>query len=401
VIDLDPDVPLDRLVLDVRATTVLQRHALALRGSTLYEPYFAVRPVTPSPDAPISPRSNVLITGGTGALGRWLAGWLCAEGARRVRLVSRHTARASRWVAQLSGPTAVELVDADLADERQASHAAGDFDTIFHLAGDIGDALGAAPDEALIDRCFRPKVDGLLNLHRAMPAGMRRVVVFSSVAALTGSTGQAAYAAANAAMVAAAQQIFTPDVDLRVLWFGPWDGGGMATGDEVRARLSEKGVAPMAPWRALVALRAVLSSAQPTAVIVERAESVGGEDAVASPAHRSRAAEGEPQRAEVLSALRMASPEDQAARLEAEIVRQVAAIMEVEPGQIDPARSVYDIGFDSLMALELKNAVLRDYGVTISLAEMMQFNTVRDVAQALGPVLLGRTAPDAAKELIL
>ena len=75
-------------------------------------------------------------------------------------------------------------------------------------------------------------------------------------------------------------------------------------------------------------------------------------------------------------------------------MRQVAAIMELDPARIDPARSVYDIGFDSLMAIELKNVVLTEYAVDIGLADLMKANTIAEMTRTLVPRLAAMAAAE-------
>ena len=85
------------------------------------------------------------------------------------------------------------------------------------------------------------------------------------------------------------------------------------------------------------------------------------------------------------------------AALEDEVVQHVASILELEPSKVDRHRNLFEIGFDSLMAIELKNTVRGKFGVEISLASMMKARTVAEIAQALEPALLGAAnAPRAA-----
>lgn len=411
VVDLDPGRPLAEAV--AAAAALLSQEgdggALAIRGTQVYtqEIVAAGDPGATAPGGPpVRPGASALITGGTGALGRSLAAWLADEGVGRLWLVARHASRASAFTTWLGQQIPVETVDADLSRADQVLRAvttphaaAGDagsngdradrrLDLLFHLAGDVVKAEGAGLDEETIDRSFRPKLDGLLNLYTALAAPPERLVLFASVAGLTGSSGQAAYAAANAAMVAAAQRLPGVErVDLRVLWLGPWGERGMAGGTGLQEFLKAKGVVPMSPWMALHALGLVLSSNRKTALIAARvAVSMSPREArVEEPTVQSAV---KPALLPARAALQAMPPEQRPALLESQIIREVAEIMEIDASAISPTRSVYDSGFDSLMALELKNAVLRDYGITFSLAEVMKAGTIREITEALLPLLL-------------
>jgi len=142
-------------------------------------------------------------------------------------------------------------------------------------------------------------------------------------------------------------------------------------------------------------------AAPETATVVGMRAGVPRVDAPAATAARHDAARHDaaapsPALAALLEQLRDAEPARHAAIVEAEIVRQVAAIMELDPARIDPARSLYDIGFDSLMAIELKNVVLTEYAVDIGLADLMKANTIADMTRTLVPMLAAMAA--AAEE---
>jgi dihydroflavonol-4-reductase len=126
----------------------------------------------------------VLVTGGTGFLG----GWCCVELLRRdhtVRTTIRDLARADdlRATFTAAGVEAGEqlsIVAADLsADEGWADAVAG-CDYVLHVASPFPPAQPKDPDELIV-----PARDGALRVLRAsLDAGVQRVVMTSSVAAV-------------------------------------------------------------------------------------------------------------------------------------------------------------------------------------------------------------------------
>ena len=100
---------------------------------------------------------------------------------------------------------------------------------VVHAAGVLADGLLFDMDLDALDRAMLPKTVGSWNLHVAtQDAPLDFFVLFSSVACVLGSPGQANYAAGNAfldGLAAYRRRRALPA--LSVNW-GPWAGSGMA-----------------------------------------------------------------------------------------------------------------------------------------------------------------------------
>ncbi|WP_324611767.1 KR domain-containing protein, partial [Streptomyces leeuwenhoekii] len=83
-------------------------------------------------------------------------------------------------------------------------------------------------------------------------------VLFSSIAGVWGSGGQAAYAAANAHLDALAQDRRARGLTATSISWGPWADGGMAAG-EAEAELLRRGLPAMVPERGVTALQQALA----------------------------------------------------------------------------------------------------------------------------------------------
>jgi acyl transferase domain-containing protein len=201
-----------------------------------------------------------LITGGLGALGLHAARSLAARGARHLALVAR------RSPSDIALATITELRDAgvdvtvfaaDVADgERVEAIAAeirstiGPLRGVIHAAGVLDDGTLRNLDWARFESVLRPKVAGAWNLHRAsLDDPLDFFVLYSSAAALLGSSGQANYIAANAFLDALAHhRRASGRPGLSIDW-GGWHEAGMAArlDDGQRSRLAQTGVGLIDP----------------------------------------------------------------------------------------------------------------------------------------------------------
>ena len=100
---------------------------------------------------------------------------------------------------------------------------------LLHAGGLLEDALLPRQSLGGLRRVFAPKLAGLLKLAAACAAGPpSTVALFSSIASLLGSPGQANYAAANAALDAWALRAQHQGCACASLQWGAWSSVGMA-----------------------------------------------------------------------------------------------------------------------------------------------------------------------------
>ncbi|AUS81206.1 polyketide synthase [Actinoalloteichus sp. AHMU CJ021] len=239
---------------------------VALRGSGVFARRLARAPLGESPvKRTWSPRGTVLVTGGTGAVGAHVARWAAREGAERLVLTSRRGTAAAGvdgLVAELTELGArVTIVSCDVADRGALARLVEDvrvegpqISAVIHAAG-IGRSSRLAdtePDE--LAEVLSAKVIGAHHLDELFDEDLDAFVLFSSNAGVWGGGGQGAYAAANAHLdVLAERRRARGRSAVSVAW-GAWGGGGMSDG-AAGDRLLRRGVRPMDPELAIVALR--------------------------------------------------------------------------------------------------------------------------------------------------
>ena len=224
---------------------------------------------------------TVLITGGTGALGGELARHLIRRhGARHLLLTSRRGADspgAEALRAELTELGAdVRIAACDVADRDALAALLADVPAehpltgVVHAAGVLDDGILSSLTGERLDAVLRPKVDAALNLHE-LAGDVALFALFSSVASILGTAGQANYAAANAFLDGLALSRHAAGLPATALSWGLWAQDSAMTQDLTdadRARLNRTGVLPHTVEQGLEMFDAACRSGRPHLVPV-------------------------------------------------------------------------------------------------------------------------------------
>ena len=209
---------------------------------------------------------TVLITGGTGMAGSALARHVVTHhGARNLVLVSRRgpdAPGAQELVTELGAAGAqVSVVACDAADRQALAKVTADIppraplSAVIHAAGVLDDAVITSLTPQRVDAVLRAKVDAAWNLHElTQDSNVSAFVMFSSMAGLVGSSGQANYAAANSFLDGLAVHRRAHGLPAISLGWGLWDQASEMTGGldaAGRARLARSGVKALSSAEAL------------------------------------------------------------------------------------------------------------------------------------------------------
>ncbi|WP_188279668.1 SDR family oxidoreductase, partial [Streptomyces sp. CBMA29] len=250
----------------------------AVRDGALLVPRLTLRPTAAvqesEPHGPLG-TGTVLITGGTGGLGARLAAHLVARhGVRDLLLVSRRgpaAEGADELVTALEARgAAVRVAACDVAD-RAALTAVLDsiaddkpLTAVVHTAGVLDDGVVARLDGERLGNVLRPKADAAWLLHElTADLPLTAFVLYSSVAGVLGTAGQAGYAAANGFLDALAVHRRAAGLPATSVAWGLWSAeAGMATALSAvdQARLARIGTLPLGQEEGLALFDAALAA---------------------------------------------------------------------------------------------------------------------------------------------
>ncbi|WP_405790430.1 type I polyketide synthase [Streptomyces sp. NBC_01367] len=401
---------------------------VALRASGLFGRRLVHAPLADAPAAPEwRPAGTTLVTGGTGALGAHVARWLASSGAEHLILTSRRGADAPGADGLRDELTAlgaqVTLAACDMADRDAVAAllasvpADRPLTAVVHTAGVLDDGVidGLTPER--FATVLAPKADAALTLHElTRDLDLSAFVLFSGVAGTLGDAGQGNYAAANSYLDALAEQRHADGLPATSVAWGRWGDSGLAAGGAIGERLDRGGVPAMAPRAAIRALQQALDHAEPAVAVadIQWERFTPGYTAVrpspfladlpevrrlaqAAPAAGEAGGEGSP--AEALRRRLSVMPQAEQALAVLELVRSHAATALGHPttDEVGAGRAFKELGFDSLIALELRNrlnaatglklpaTLVFDHPTPAVLAEFLRAEIVQDGSTAAAP----------------
>ena len=355
---------------------------------------------------------SYLVTGGLGAIGLHMAGYLAQLGARNIVVSSRHApdADAQRVLEDIAERCRcrIHTFVADVGDEVQVVRLLDRIRAelpplagVVHLAGVLDDALLPQQTPERFRTTLAPKAFGACYLDRlTRDDELDFFIVSSSVAGLLGSPGQANYATANAMLDGLVADRKAHGLPATSVQFGPWATGGMASSAAARANLGVQGLVPLEPAAALTALAEVVANGTGQAAVVganwqRAAKLLGGSrppilDLVLPSAVVDTVGDNE-----VLTQL-YEVPDAQRAKFLTEFLqREVQGFLRLAQSPAPTSRFL-DLGTDSLMAVELRNRLSSQFGgaFTISATAVFDYPTIGGLAEYLASQLPESRSPE-------
>lgn len=379
------------------ACTESEDDLLAIRAGQALAGRLRPMPAGYQPELPVRGDASYLVTGGLGAIGRELVADLIRRGARNLLLIGRTSqsqlgeAATAALARARDGGARVVYRDADCADPAALTEACAALTDmppvrgILHAAGTIAPTPLSDVDTEAFATAIRGKFTGAWWLHllsRDWPLDF--FVELSSVSALWGTEGYAAYAAANGGLDAIAAYRAEQGLPAVSIAFGPWALDGMAD-DAAREHFARMGVTALAAGSGCASLTARAAGPSPvvvccpvdwprfTEVMSSRRSrglfaDLGSAGTVVEVAPRANLAALPP--APRLEAVRTHILEELARALGHADVRAVREDL-----------GFFDLGMDSIMAVDLARDLSAAYGFELTISEVFEHANVRALAE--------------------
>jgi NADPH:quinone reductase-like Zn-dependent oxidoreductase/acyl carrier protein len=361
-------------------------------------------------DMPLArPDRTYWVTGGLGALGLFTAEWLAAKGAGHIVLTGRNhpTPAAEKKLAEIRHKgTGVTVMAADVSRRSDVDRVIDairkdcpPLGGIFHAAGVLDDGVLRHQNWERFETVLRPKIAGAWNLHQSTRhLSLDFMVLYSSVAGLLGSPGQANHCAANAFMDGLAHLRQGAGLPCLSINWGAWAEAGAAVVEEASSRAALKGVGRFSPETGLQLLEYLIrtNKTQAVALLVDWRKYIHHTypDGLPAPLLDNLTTPGLPKSTApalrrtptpaLLLQLQSAPATQKIKMLTAWVHHEALRILGLDPSEtVDLEKPLHDLGLDSLMAVELRNALGRSVERTLSATLLFDYPSINSVTNYL------------------
>ncbi|AEO64476.1 polyketide synthase [Thermothielavioides terrestris NRRL 8126] len=356
--------------------------------------------------------ATYILVGGTGGLGRSFARWMAAKGARNIVLVSRSgsvTGRVKELVDELGAiGTNVVVRRCNVVNKSEVD------ELISSILGDLPPIRGVVHGTMVLrdvlfekmawedyTQVIEGKVQGGWNFHHALAdSPLDFFVAISSAAGAVGNRGQAAYSAANCFLNALVQHrlargLPAASLDLTAVS----DSGYLAEDLEKAAEVARNlGSDSICESEVLALLQAAIDGTMASTCnshaitgmrITATMRPFWTEDAKFK-AMRIAAEEAAAKDASLNAVVSFNAALKQATtRAEAEdvicrgLVDKISSVLMMEAEELDITRSLSHYPLDSLVAIEIRNFITREFEANLQVLELLSSGSIQTLAKGV------------------
>ncbi|NES18400.1 MAG: SDR family NAD(P)-dependent oxidoreductase [Symploca sp. SIO3E6] len=347
---------------------------------------------------PLSFREDAtyLITGGMGGLGLLVARWMIDKGAQHLVLLGRRVPddATSKKITELEMAGAQVIVEkADVSDFESMTKVLHKIEQsnvplagVIHSAGTLSDGVLENQSWSSFEQVMAPKVQGAWHLHQlTQNQTLDFFVLFSSVASLLGAPGQANHSAANGFLDGLAhyrRAIGLPGLSIH---WGVVSQVGEAAELGADVRLQKQGMAVISPNQVLESLELLMSGSDVEVAVLPIEWSAFQERVAQWPfladwQETIETTSTETDNAQLLEQLK-ASPLEEGEKILMDYLKnKIAPILGMNASKIEIRQPLTNMGIDSLMAVELRNLLLREIKFDLPLERIIDGISIVQIA---------------------
>lgn len=333
----------------------------------------------------LDPNASYVVTGGLGGFGLRTALWLAEKGARHLILLGRRgaeTVEAQNGIHSLETlGVKVSAYSCDVTDSVKLTKILEPWlnriKGIVHAAAVIKDGIIENLGEDQLQKVLEPKIIGALNLHYSTrDQALDFFVMYSSATTLFGNPGQAAYVAANTGLEALASYRRAQGLTATcMLWGAIDDAGFLARNQKIKDALQHRmGGRAINSAAALIQLEhAILNQSNNEGVLDLDINSLFKFlPSAITPKFdllRSKITQANSDQQHTDDIPRMLIEMNDRELLVAfmeKVKNELSKILRISADKIDTTKSIYDMGLDSLMGVELVVALEAKFGIRLS-----------------------------------
>ncbi|NOU10735.1 MAG: SDR family NAD(P)-dependent oxidoreductase [Nitrospira sp.] len=356
-----------------------------------------------TPSSAVRKAATYLVTGGTAGFGLALAEALARSGAEHLLLVSRsgETAELKRRQSlfkQLG--TTISTAAVDVTDQKALRKVIAEIPRdrplrgVVHAAAKFDDALLINTTHTSVEDVFKTKVGGALNLHMATKdIPLDFFVLCSSVSAIVGNVGQAAYAAANSALDGLAQWRHGQRMAaMSIQWGAIDDVGVVARTAGLSEILREKGMAPLRVVEAQHAFRIALGKTE-EAVLTIGASDWGkmaqvfpslGQSSKFERVLGTAACDTETTVSKAWTErLRTVSAQERLSAVTSMVRATIGRVLRTSEDDVEIETALPNLGMDSLAATELAMEISKEFGTMVKPVDLLGGVSCSEIARSL------------------
>ncbi|MXY14650.1 MAG: SDR family NAD(P)-dependent oxidoreductase [Proteobacteria bacterium] len=356
--------------------------------------------------------ATYLVTGGLGGIGIAVADWLVGQGAGTLVLNGRRSPDAEaesaiRELRERGASIHVEIADVTDAPamDRMMSHIDQELPPlagVIHSVGVLSDGALTNQNWERFEQVLGPKILGAWHLHRStLDRDLDFFILFSSRVGVMGNPGQANHAAANAFLDQLAGHRRALGLAGQAIAWGAWSEIGEAAEqkDRIERQRSALGGRWFTPQQGLKALERLVRQDVTTSVVMSMDWSVFEKAVGARPPFLEEMlvtddeaeAGAVASSADVMTRLQQTPTSERGRLLESYLQGEVQAVLRL-PSAPEPAVGFFDLGMDSLMAVELRNRLNRAFSDEYTASNTVVFDypdiisLARHLSEELGEV---------------